>query len=400
MEKETPNLNEKEKVKSKKGRNFAYKIYNPNFLTWIIYVLLMGVLSIGYVFIIDSRVVELFLPPEIKFEFQLDEMIWGLFIPNLAIIIITPVVWDKISNLVLSNRWMKGFESSVSIDKSDSTDKSNKIDKKVGFMPFKRILGVKPKTNRHYYLEAYSVGMDLNKIKPTFSKKILGAISGSIGLTFLIAFVLNLVLTSEIMSDPLKSTDALFLSIMIMQIVPLFTSFLIPVNWVLNDISIRYITDTGFIEDLGENMSTGIFRRFIGIGGLILGINVCYDLAYNADAPILVNIWVTIVYFIFYFLLLNAGTLVLVSLLYLKFYHEKHVNSMRIKLTEYISLGETSVRSEIKGLDEQKISQGEKDIEQKSILHKIIKLILLLASISLIIYGQYYVLFIIGPFAL
>jgi hypothetical protein len=383
----------------KTNQNFAYNIFGPNIRSWIVYIILIVLLSIGYIFIIESRVVELFLPPEIKFEFQLGEMFWGLIIPNLSIIIITPIIWERISDFVLSNRWMKGFESTLHSENKNHSERLNENDKKVGFMPFKRILGVKPKTDRRYYLETRSAGTNLNNIKKTFGSKILGAISGSIGLTFLIAFVLNLIVTSEIMVEPLESTDALFLSIMIMQIVPLFTSFLIPVNWILNDISIRYITDTGFIEDLGENMSRGIFRRFIGIGGLILGINVCYDLAYDSTAPILINFWVTFVYFVFYFLLLNAGTLVLVSLLYLKFYHEKKVNLMRNKFMDYISLGETSVKSEIDELEIQRISRGKQKIKDGGKIRKILKYILVLALIGLIIFGQYYVLVIIGPFA-
>lgn len=383
----------------KTNQNFAYNIFGPNIRSWIVYITLIVLLSIGYIFIIESRVVELFLPPEIKFEFQLGEMFWGLIIPNLSIIIITPIIWERISDFVLSNRWMKGFESTLHSENKNHSERLNENDKKVGFMPFKRILGVKPKTDRRYYLETRSAGTNLNNIKKTFGSKILGAISGSIGLTFLIAFVLNLIVTSEIMVEPLESTDALFLSIMIMQIVPLFISFLIPVNWILNDISIRYITDTGFIEDLGENMSRGIFRRFIGIGGLILGINVCYDLAYDSTAPILINFWVTFVYFVFYFLLLNAGTLVLVSLLYLKFYHEKKVNLMRNKFMDYISLGETSVKSEIDELEIQRISRGKQKIKDGGKIRKILKYILVLALIGLIIFGQYYVLVIIGPFA-
>jgi hypothetical protein len=143
-------------------------------------------------------------------------------------------------------------------------------------------------------------------------------------------------------------------------------------------------------------MNKGIFRRFIGVGGLIMGVNVCYNLAIGGT-NVLFRVLKTFVFFVFYFLLLNAGTVLLISLLYLKFYHKDRVNGTRAKFAERISLGRTDIKSDInQTYTSEIVKKGESKVKSKTIM--IIELVCVLVLITLAIYGEYFVLFVIGPF--
>lgn len=371
-------------MKNKQNNNNStkYSVIKPNIKTWIIYIILIILLSMGYLLIFFRNISQALLPPEIDIEFQLDEIFWGLLVPNICVILISPIIWNKISDIILSEKWVKSYSESS-------------LNMKNHLMPLRSLLSIKPKPVNEYYLELNTVNTDLTKIGSIFKKKILGAIAGSIGLTFIGASILRAILTSG--SGAFDSLDVLFLSIMLMQIIPLAMSLFIPVNWTLNDIALNYKSDEYFVQNVGDDMSNGIFRKFIGIGGFILGLNVCYNLAYSNQAPWFINLWVSLIYFIFFYILVNAGTIIAIALSYLIYFHETKVNDLRNKFLNIIALGETHVKGDISESTETDI----KDLhskEEKSLILKIFHSVIVLFILGLAIFGEFYVLFIVGPF--
>lgn len=360
-------------------RTFSYDVQKMTSATWTRYILIALIMSIGYLFILVDIVDEFVLPPERAFSFLLEEQLLGLLIPNILIILITPIIWQRVTSLIMNNQVVRSFEAAK---KQSITARPMSL--------LGKIFGMKTFGGEHnYYLEGKVEKTDLNDIKEMFQDRILSAISSNIGFTFYIAFLINFLLPSD-----LTGKDALFLSIMIMQLVPLMVSWIVPVNWALKDSLIRHVGHNNTVHDMGEEMNNGILDKFIGIGGLIVGINVAYDLAYDSSLLEITNILVAAVYFIFYFLLLSSGTIVIISLLYLNGYHKELVNSVRVKLSRVLPIAVTSIDAIT--IDE----ETRKSVEppKKSIVSGIVKSIFILVALAGLAFCMYYVLIVIGPF--
>ncbi|MBD3404602.1 MAG: hypothetical protein GF411_00525 [Candidatus Lokiarchaeota archaeon] len=359
--------------------SFRYSVKHITQSSWIIYLLITVVMSIGYLFIIIDSFDQLILPEESAFSFLIEEQLLGLIIPNLIIILITPLVWQKTASIIMQNQVVRSFESAKK--KSIATRPMSLLG---------RVFGMKTFGSEHnYYLEGKVEERDLNDITNLFRNRMLSAISSNIGFTFYIAFLINYFLPSD-----LTGKDALFLSIMVMQLVPLLISWIVPVNWALKDTLIRTVGENNTIYDMGEEMNNGILDKFIGIGGLIVGVNVAFDLAYDATLLETTNILVAAVYFVFYFLLLSSGTIVIISAIYLNGYHESLVNSVRVKLSEVIRVASTNINN-VEITDAVRTAVTPPSTGAGKTVGK--TLIVLLALIGLAL-CMYYVLVVIGPF--
>jgi hypothetical protein len=328
-----------------------YSIQKPQASALLGYIFAAMIMSLGYSLIIIDIADTLLLPDEATFSFLLEEQIWGLIVPNLLIIIIAPIVWAKVSGAVLAFR-----------------------------------------SYSDHYIEAETNITNLNDIWSVFKNKILSGISANIGFTFIIAYLIYFFLPED-----LTGNDALFLSIMVMQLVPLIISVLVPVNWVLNDSLIRYEDEKGLVHDVGEDMNKGLLRKFIGIGGLILGLDVCYQLAFNSEFTFILNWYVTGIYFVFFFILLSSGTIVLISLIYLSQFHESGVNSLRSSLAKELPVARTIVDYNLPSA----IKEGVVSIEEKRAgTRNAAFTVLIIVALIILALCEYYILFEIGPFTL
>jgi hypothetical protein len=358
-----------------------YEVISASSEGWLKYACIALLLSIGYLFIVVDFIDELLIPPERAFSFMLEEQVLGLIIPNLIIIAITPLVWSRIAKGIVSNQVVKSFELN---QKEGVTSRPLSI--------LGTLFGIETyRGNEGYFIEAEPSDTDLDDVGWVMRNRILSAISSNIGFTFYIAFFLNTLLT-----DDLLGKDALFLSIMVMQLVPLLISWIVPVNWIIKDAMIRHMDSSRFVRDTGEAMSNGILDRFIGIGGLIVGISLAYDLAYSSEATEITNILVAGVYFVFFFLLLSSGTIVVISVVYLGRYHPRLVNSVRQRLADVIPVARTRIERIDSHTDRLAVAGKTAEIESSSVLKAIAVLIL----IGIIVLCEYYVLSVIGPFPL
>jgi hypothetical protein len=329
----------------------TFTVKEPDSGRLIVYLIIALMMSLGYILILIDYADTLILPEWATFSFQVDEQIFGLIVPNILVILIAPVVWNKVSGFLL------------------------------GFRRFS-----------DHYLEAETNPTNLNNVWKIFKTKILSGISANIGLTFIAAFGLNYVLPPD-----LSGNDALFLSMMIMQLIPLVISGLVPFNWVLNDALIRYTDENGLIHDVGEDMNKGLLRKLIGIGGLILGLDVCYQLAFESEAGFLTNWYVTGIYFVFHFILLSSGTIVIISLIYLTRFHEASVNALRSKLSQELPVARTIVDRNLPTRFQEAVSSFTVETSAK---RKTVSTVLIIISIIVLILCEYYVLFVVGPFAI
>ncbi|MBS3794703.1 MAG: hypothetical protein KGY80_07390 [Candidatus Thorarchaeota archaeon] len=348
-------MNQEEKANQRHASidrdSVTYTVHSPDSARLILYLIIALMMSLGYILVLVDYADTLILPEWATFSFQVDEQIFGLIVPNILVILIAPVVWNKVS----------GF-----------------------FLSFRRF--------SDHYLEAETNPTNLNDVWKIFKTKILSGISANIGLTFIAAFGLNYVLPPD-----LSGNDALFLSMMIMQLIPLIISGLVPFNWVLNDALIRYTAENGLIHDVGEDMNKGLLRKLIGIGGLILGLDVCYQLAFEAEAGFLTNWYVTGIYFVFHFILLSSGTIVIISLIYLTRFHEESVNALRSKLSKELPVARTVVNRNLPSRLQEVVSSFTVESSTK---RNIVSTVLIIVSIIVLILCEYYILFVIGPFVL
>ncbi|MBD3191129.1 MAG: hypothetical protein GF308_10815 [Candidatus Heimdallarchaeota archaeon] len=384
---ETEPLEKKQKLSKKK---IQYSITKPSNISWIIYSMVIVILSIGYIFIIIDPVDSFFLPTEpedLTFSYDTDEILLGLVLPNVIMILITPYIWEKIGKFIV-DCFIKVIENN-NVEEEEGKKEPSKF--KLAIVNFLlKFFGIKVGPNVDYFVEK-EIGKDnLNDVWPTFKEKILSAISTNIGITFIIAFILNFLVFGIGFSNVImQSKDVFFLLVMIMQIVPFFVALIIPLNWTFENIGLRYIDSKNIFRDVGEEMSRGILQKFIGIGGLIMGISICYDLAKK-------NIQATIVYFVFFFMLLNAGTVVLISLLYLSNFHESQINTARKKLTKIFPLAITQKEPILSVTAEDIVI--EEEFKDRKKVKAIAKLIVVLILAAVAIFGEIYILFIVGPF--
>jgi len=332
-------------------KSTVYGVQRPTAGTLLVYIFIAVIMSLGYSLIVIDFADNLLLPDEATFSFLLEEQIWGIIVPNLLIIVVAPIVWGKVSGALLAVRNYSG-----------------------------------------HYLEAETNVTNLNNIWNVFKNKILSGISANIGFTFIIAYLIYFFFPAD-----LTGNDALFLSIMVMQLVPLVISVLVPVNWLLNDSLIRYEDEEGLVHDVGEDMNKGLLRKFIGIGGLILGLDVCYQLAFNSEFSFTLNWYVTGIYFVFFFILLSSGTIVLISLIYLSQFHESGVNSLRARLAKELPVAKTVVDYNLpSAIKEEIVSIGDERTRTRNVAF----FALIIVALVILALCEYYILFEIGPFTL
>lgn len=360
-----------------------YSIKKPSLKAWLIYILVAIILSTGYTFILfDSA--DFFLPVEKQFDFMLEEKVWGVIIPNISIILVTPFIW----NIVTKNLIKKQIREKIEL----IVKKENQSNKKFSFSLFESIFGINLKPENQYYLEKNTIHLNLDNPMVVIRKKMISAVSSTLGVTFILASLSNF-----LAQGILESQSILFLSIMVMQIVPLLISWIVPVNWALNDTALNYINSEGYIYNTGDKMSKGILKKFIGIGGFIMGVNVCYNLAFSKAFSLYTNVLTSLTYFLFFYTLLISGSIILISLLYFLQYHESLVNNIRRKFSEFLPIGQMHVKFETSNELKEKIAKFT-PLAEKSPQKRMLKIIFVIILLFLAFLGEFIVLIILGPF--
>lgn len=202
-----------------------------------------------------------------------------------------------------------------------------------------KFLGMHFDKNNKYFLEKISYLRDYNSVKELFYDRLLDPVSSSLGLGFLIiTFVKPLITTVP---------QAMIIANIVLVTTPLLSGFIIPFYWVIKDSRIRYINEKNDVFKAEENIKNSTLNKFLGFSGFVAGIN--FLLESLPEHPAFAHVHSTLVLFILaviillFISLIIAGINLFVATVYLTTKHQKLVNELRKKITNYIPVGETRV---------------------------------------------------------
>lgn len=306
-----------------------FKVNHPSFGKWIIYLILSILLSMGMMVIPN-------------FYALWRNLLFGIVI----VVILAPKIWSKgalsiIRNNVISS--LKVIQSKKEPCKKIDEQKHEKKKAKVGGI-FNSIIGIKLPKENHYFIQKTPKIKNLNKITDTYAKYIFDVISASIGITFLLAFAIKYIF-GNIFPSPMV---ILVIIIIFLCLSPLFMFWLLPVLWTLKDVDVRSQNAELDIDNLGDQMRQGFFRKVLGFTGFITGIGFFLDLGpdFWSNIPNIQNsiqIYVFSAVYLGLFALSIGGTATLITLIYLNKYHEKNVNILRQEIAQFLPMGNTKI---------------------------------------------------------
>jgi len=202
-----------------------------------------------------------------------------------------------------------------------------------------KFLGMHFDKKNKYFLERTSYFRDYNNIKELFYDRLLDPVSSSLGLGFLIITFVKPFITTV--------PQAMIIANFVLLTTPLLAGFIIPFYWIIKDSRIRYINEKNDIFKAEENIKKSTLNKFLGFSGFVAGIN--FLLESLPEHPAFANVNSTLVLFILsvivllFISLIVAGINLFVATVYLTTKHQKLVNELRNKITNFIPVGETNV---------------------------------------------------------
>jgi hypothetical protein len=159
-------------------------------------------------------------------------------------------------------------------------------------------------------------------------------ITSSLSISILIAIIIQL-------SEP----SSFFLGFMIGAFVilcsPIFTAWITPVVWAIEDTRIKFIRKNNDVYQLSERMRRSILHRFFSLSAFITGIIFFSDLFEGFFGDSLTIRQTILLYLmslgvLLVVIILLSGSSFLVGTLYLTLFHEKNVNELRDNLSHFL----------------------------------------------------------------
>ncbi len=270
----------------------------------------------------------------------------GLYIFNLPyVLFITLIIADILFVPVLWGRSAKSI-----VQKSVFKSLKNK-GKGLGSKIFNLLIGLKVTDTRTYFVEGRGKHRSLNNISTIYSQRIFNVIGAAIGFTFILALVLKFVFNPTSVDD----INNMFGSAVILIFAsPYLFSWLLPTQWVLQDMDLRAKDAEYNVINLGDEMKSGIFGKLLGITGLITGLGFFTDLGddyWNAIIPVgpyqTIFIYIRSLMFIGIYIACIGGTASIITLIYLGKYHVKIVNACRDNASKFLKTMLTDIRPQV-----------------------------------------------------
>jgi hypothetical protein len=278
------------------------------------------------------------------------------FIPFifLAIAIVPILAWGQIGSRIASNSLVKYLRKTVEKKRPKLTE---------------IFLGYPMRTKDIYYLEAYPVDLDLGSdfvhLK-VFIKRVTEVLFISLGMSVIIAQITAPFLWSVIY-DPYVTQYGWYWNIEELMIditiymgpfTLLILTFIMPVFWIAEDTQAYRINEYQDSVRLGYYLRTGPISKILGFFGIVLVFNLAQEfatalltggenLSYSelmARPELAIQLYTTI--FLWFALIIGmcAAMPFLVTLVYLSYYHERWVNNVRIRASEFMQLGTLEIR--------------------------------------------------------
>ena len=269
-------------------------------------------------------------------------LIYGVYILEIFLLLVvfsalsiflTPIIWNKMGKRVLNQLIFKNFEI------MRNGNALIKFSRKCMNM----LLGFKLKNVQDYYLQNTVPNFNANNIKQVLKKNIFDVLSATFALTFFIATILRYL--------NIEYFTIMWTIFILLPITPLFLFWLIPVIWTSSDGQIKKLEQDKSITNLGAIISGSIFKKFLGVAGIILAVNFLLDLSRFEllEPDVLVEmeggelvhatefsetefsllVFVSMIEYLVLFSLIIMALSVLICLRYLNKFHEKNVNQLR-----------------------------------------------------------------------
>lgn len=275
-----------------------------------------------------------------------------LIILILAVSLITPAIsvftWHWIGKLIVKNLVTKTINikhaKKLELEEVFNKIKTDREYKKFNFfrMFFSMIFNINTEPQTQYYLEEEALDLNVGSIKEFTQKRMYEMITGTLGIGFLAAVIINF-------SRP----GSLFIGFTTGFLAILASSILIawvtPVIWTIRDARIRFIRKNNESHSLAYRMRRSIVSHLFNLSAFLAGISFIIDVfesngMFTKLNPLIRNIvlFIAAAGALLLIVVLISGSTLLIGTIYLSFFHEKNVNNLRDELSEIIKYAQTN----------------------------------------------------------
>jgi hypothetical protein len=278
------------------------------------------------------------------------------FVPIIFLVItIIPILaWGQIGSRIASTSIVKYLRKTVEKTRPKFTE---------------IFLGYPMRTTDIYYLEAYPVDLDLGSdfvhLK-VFIKRVTEVLFISLGMSVIIAQITAPFLWSAIYDPYITqyewywNIEELMIDITIYMgpFTLLILTFIMPVFWIAEDTQAYRINEYQDSVRLGYYLRTGPISKILGFFGIVLVFNLAQELStalltggeqmsygeLMSHPDLAIQLYTTTLLWFVLIIGMCSAAPFLVTLVYLSYYHERWVNNVRIKASEFMQLGTLEIR--------------------------------------------------------
>ncbi|HEY0088946.1 MAG TPA: hypothetical protein VGB37_08885, partial [Candidatus Lokiarchaeia archaeon] len=302
--------------------------------------------------------------------------------------------WGQIGSRIASHSIVKYLKRTV-----------NK--KKPG--PLEIIMGYPMRTKDTFYLEAYPVDLNLGSdfvSKKIFLKRVLEVLFLSMGMSVMISQMVAPYIYEKVAAwDPSMYSNMeemiIDMTIYLGPFTLLVLMFVMPVFWIAEDIQAYRINQFQDSVRVGFYLRTGMLSKILSFFGIILVFNLAQAFAEasvgdSVSADVAFNIYITTAIWFLLIIAMCAAIPFLVSLMYLSYFHQRWVNNVRIKASEFMPLGTLEVEKIPQKANLKYLGHPEMLKEERGFFQKPLGFIVLFALIIAVAIVCIYMAFILG----
>ncbi|MFW5895645.1 MAG: hypothetical protein ACOCT9_02755 [archaeon] len=276
---------------------------------------------------------------------------WWAPLIFLAIAIVPILAWGEIGSRLASTSIVKYLKKTV----------NRKMPK-----PAEIILGYPIRTKDIYYLEAYPVDLDLGGSFAHTKKlltRVFEVVSISLGMSVIITQIVAPYLWAPVYAwdpDMYWNVEEMMidLALYLGPFTLLILTFIMPIFWISEDTQAYRVDQYQDVHRLGYYLRSGLLSKILGFFGIVLVYNLAEafatallldveEISYAElmTSPALAFELFTTT-FIWFGLIILMGSAIpfLVAIVYLSYFHQKWVNNVRVRASEFMDLGTLNIR--------------------------------------------------------
>ncbi len=206
---------------------------------------------------------------------------------------------------------------------------------------FTTLLNIDISPDTQYFLEEEAINSDVSSIRVFLKTRMYDLLTSSFSISILIAMIIQI-------SQPSSYFLGFMIGAFVVLCSPIFTSWITPMVWAIEDTRIKYINKNNEVYQLSERMRRSILSRFFSLSAFVTGIIFFTDLFESIFGTNPITIKESILLFLIALgimllvLILLSGTSFLVGTLYLTLYHERNVNELRDNLSHFLKFAQSN----------------------------------------------------------